>query len=113
MKALRRQDADAVIRGFGGDDMKEAGMDLAVHYNQLAFMGFITLLANYVYMRFLTNHWIHQSGGMPFFVVALLINRSFEMFASLLGTWIPFALIFLSTYLTGLLTTNDTRLPER
>jgi hypothetical protein len=39
---------------------------------------------------------------MDFFVVALLINRSFEMFASLLGTWIPFALIFIATYLTGL-----------
>ena len=39
---------------------------------------------------------------VDFFVVALLINRNLEMFASLLGTWIPFALIFTSTYLTGL-----------
>ena len=39
---------------------------------------------------------------LDFFVVALLINRSVEMFASLLGTWIPFALIFTSTYVTGL-----------
>ena len=39
--------------------------------------------------------------AMDFFVVAMLINRSFDMFASLLGTWIPFALIFASTYLTG------------
>jgi len=39
--------------------------------------------------------------ALDFFVVALLINRSLEMFASLLGTWIPFALIFASTYLTG------------
>ena len=36
------------------------------------------------------------------FVVALLILKSLDMFASLLGTWIPFALIFTSTYLTGL-----------
>ena len=48
---------------------------------------------------------------MDFFVVAMLINRSFEMFTSLLGTWIPFALIFSSTYLTGLLVTKNT-LPE-
>jgi hypothetical protein len=40
---------------------------------------------------------------MDFFAVALLIEKSFEMFASLLGTWIPWALIFTSTYLTGLL----------
>ena len=39
--------------------------------------------------------------AVDFFVVAFLINRSLEMFASLLGTWIPFALIFASTYLTG------------
>jgi hypothetical protein len=32
--------------------------------------------------------------AMDLFVVALLINHSFEMFTSLLGTWIPFALIF-------------------
>jgi hypothetical protein len=40
--------------------------------------------------------------ALDFFVVALLINRSFDMFASLLGTWIPFTLIFLTTYLVGL-----------
>jgi hypothetical protein len=34
---------------------------------------------------------------MDFFLVALVINKSMEMFQSLLGTWIPFALIFLST----------------
>ncbi len=37
-----------------------------------------------------------------FFVVALLINRSLEMFTNPLGTWIPFTLIFLSTCLVGL-----------
>jgi len=38
---------------------------------------------------------------LDFFVVALLINQSFDMFLSPLGTWIPFLLIFLSTVLTG------------
>jgi hypothetical protein len=38
---------------------------------------------------------------MDFCLVALVINRSLEMFQSPLGTWIPFGLIFLSTYLTG------------
>jgi hypothetical protein len=36
-----------------------------------------------------------------FFVFALLVNRSLEMFTSLIGTWIPFALIFAATFLTG------------
>jgi len=43
---------------------------------------------------------------MDFFVVAMLINHSFEMFTSLMGTWLPFALIFLSTYLSGLFVTR-------
>ncbi len=46
---------------------------------------------------------------VDFFVVALLIMGSLEMFGSALGTWIPFALIFASTYLTGLLTVKDSR----
>ena len=39
---------------------------------------------------------------LDFFIVALIIERSMDMFLSLLGTWIPWTLIFLSTYLTGL-----------
>jgi hypothetical protein len=38
---------------------------------------------------------------MDFFIVAMAVQKSFEMFASILGTWIPFALIFGSTYLVG------------
>jgi hypothetical protein len=41
---------------------------------------------------------------VDFFLVALVINRSLEMFTSLLGTWIPFTLIFISSYLTGIFT---------
>lgn len=40
---------------------------------------------------------------MDFFLVALIINKSMEMFQNPLGTWIPFGLIFLVTYLTGIL----------
>ncbi len=40
--------------------------------------------------------------AMDFFIVALLIEKSFEMFTSPIGTWIPISSIFLATYLTGL-----------
>jgi hypothetical protein len=39
--------------------------------------------------------------GLDLFVVALVINRSFDMFRDPMGTWVPFTLIFLSAYLTG------------
>ena len=45
---------------------------------------------------------------MDFFVVALLIEKSFGMFASPLGTWLPFGLSFASTYLVGLLRVKRT-----
>ena len=48
--------------------------------------------------------------GMDFFVVALLINHSLDMFASALGTWIPFVLIFASTWLTGTLVTKSQKM---
>jgi hypothetical protein len=34
-------------------------------------------------------------------VVATFIERSYAMFASVLGTWLPFALTFGATYLAG------------
>ena len=33
--------------------------------------------------------------------VAMLIEGSFAMFASVTGTWLPFLLIFMATHLTG------------
>jgi hypothetical protein len=44
---------------------------------------------------------------VDFFLVALIINRSLEMFTNPLGTWIPFALIFISSYLIGLFITKS------
>jgi len=39
---------------------------------------------------------------MDFFVVALLVQRSLAMFSSFVGTWLPFMLIFASTFLVGI-----------
>jgi hypothetical protein len=50
---------------------------------------------------------------VDFFVVALLINKSLVMFASLLGTWIPLALIFASTFLTGCMRRGARELKEK
>jgi len=36
-------------------------------------------------------------------VVAWVIQGSFEMFSSVVGTWLPFALIFVSVYVTATL----------
>jgi hypothetical protein len=42
------------------------------------------------------------------FLVAPVFEKSFAMFESVLGTWMPFALIFIATLVTGLLTGRRT-----
>ncbi|WP_242927082.1 lipid-A-disaccharide synthase [Pontibacter vulgaris] len=46
IKQLRLKDPDAEIRGWGGDMMQEAGMELVKHYQELAFMGFAEVFKN-------------------------------------------------------------------
>jgi lipid-A-disaccharide synthase len=46
IKELKKLDADANIRCWGGDKMQEAGGTLVKHYRELAFMGFTEVLMN-------------------------------------------------------------------
>jgi len=46
IKALRKLDANAGIRCWGGDLMQAAGATLVKHYKELAFMGFVEVLMN-------------------------------------------------------------------
>lgn len=46
IRGIRNHDQDFVGRGFGGNEMRDAGMDLTMHYDQMAFMGFTAVLAN-------------------------------------------------------------------
>ncbi|MDX5422868.1 MAG: lipid-A-disaccharide synthase [Hymenobacteraceae bacterium] len=40
IKQLKKKDPAAQIRGWGGDMMQDAGMELVRHYQEMAFMGF-------------------------------------------------------------------------
>ena len=46
IKALKQQDSEAQIRCWGGDLMQKAGGDLAKHYKEMAFMGFLEVIKN-------------------------------------------------------------------
>lgn len=43
-KAIRKNDPDAVLKGFGGDYMEGAGVSITVHYNEMAVMGFAEVI---------------------------------------------------------------------
>jgi lipid-A-disaccharide synthase len=44
IKSFKKIDKDPVFRCWGGEYMQQAGGDLVVHHNDLAFMGFIEVL---------------------------------------------------------------------
>ena len=46
IKAIHEQDAHAELRCWGGDRMQAAGATLVKHYRDLAFMGFVEVIAH-------------------------------------------------------------------
>jgi lipid-A-disaccharide synthase len=46
IKELQKKDPSAAIRCWGGDLMKATGATLVKHYSELAFMGFVEVVAN-------------------------------------------------------------------
>lgn len=67
------------------------GLVSGVYFTQVAYTSALTTAIGFVAVVI----------AMDFFVVALLIQRKLTMFGSVLGTWLPFALIFASTYIVG------------
>jgi len=46
IKELKKKDAEADVRCWGGDKMEAAGATLVKHYKELAFMGFLEVIKN-------------------------------------------------------------------
>lgn len=46
IKAIQKEDTEAVFRVWGGDLMQETGAELVKHYRELAFMGFVEVVMN-------------------------------------------------------------------
>lgn len=46
VREIRKKDTSADIRCWGGEKMEEAGATLVKHYSELAFMGFVEVIAN-------------------------------------------------------------------
>lgn len=46
IRGLKTEDPDAVVRGWGGDLMRDAGAEIVRHYKDTAIMGFVTVLKN-------------------------------------------------------------------
>jgi lipid-A-disaccharide synthase len=55
VKSLSRLQPEASFRGFGGDEMQRAGVELVMHYDQLAFMGFEAVLNFFKIARYMAD----------------------------------------------------------
>lgn len=44
IKELKKEDAEAQVRGWGGDLMRDAGADIVRHYKDTAIMGFVNVV---------------------------------------------------------------------
>ena len=90
-----------------GRSVTTMGTTLIIHAIVAPIFAFIVSMFYYKKFNYTTPIWtaiiylitvIAMDAGL----VAPIFEKSYEMFKSILGTWIPFTLIFLSTYITGL-----------
>ncbi|MBD0299238.1 MAG: hypothetical protein ICV82_02940, partial [Nitrososphaera sp.] len=93
IRELRKMDAGAVIRCWGGDLMQAAGGNVVKHYRDLAFMGFTEVVKN---LPTILNNLkfyaivVTPPTGQPIFFFrkyskAKEIHRSRSLFAALLS----------------------------
>jgi len=51
IKSIKKNDSEAIFKGWGGDEMEAAGMELIKHYKHTAFMGFWEVFTNLLTIR--------------------------------------------------------------
>lgn len=108
-----------IIASFGLAGWALCGASIAVGFAVTTEAGALILHAVAAPIIFVTISWIYFKRfaftgplvtaalfvavviALDVVVVAMLIEQSFDMFGSAIGTWIPFALIFLATCATG------------
>lgn len=53
VEEIKKQDANALFRGLGGDKMKQQGVELLKHYSETAYMGFAEVI---LHLRAILNN---------------------------------------------------------
>lgn len=84
MKALYQKDATADIRFWGGDLMQNVGGTLVKHYRELAFMGFIEVVAN---LKTILNNITFCKNDIEKFQPDVIIFIDYPGFNMRIATW--------------------------
>jgi hypothetical protein len=85
-------------------------MELTLIIHAIGAPIFATLVSLVYYKKFNYTNPLQTALIFTLFIVVVdaglvapVFEKSYDMFKSVLGTWIPFSLIFLSTFITGLM----------
>lgn len=84
MKALYQEDENAEIRFWGGDLMQNVGGTLVKHYRELAFMGFIEVVAN---LKTILNNIKFCKKDIEIFQPDAIIFIDYPGFNMRIATW--------------------------
>ncbi len=84
------------------------GLDAALSIHAIAAPAFAALASLVYFTRFRAVTPLAAAAFLTAFIIVLdaalvapLFEKSYAMFGSILGTWLPFLSIFAATYLTG------------
>lgn len=84
VKAIRKLDAHATFRGFGGEYLQNAGVELFVHYAKFAVMGFAEILLNIIkiagYLRKCKNDILDYNPDVIILIDYAGFNRQIARF---------------------------------
>jgi len=99
----------ALCRATIGISRSFMSMELTLIIHAIVAPIFAALVSLVYYKKFNYTTPLQTAFIFLLFVIAMdtgllapVFEKSYEMFRSILGTWVPFVLIFLSTFITGL-----------
>jgi lipid-A-disaccharide synthase len=84
IKAIHQQDTAAEVRCWGGDKMQAAGATLIKHYRDLAFMGFVEVLAH---LRTIFSNIAFCKQDIAAFVPDVLVLIDYPGFNLRIAAW--------------------------
>ncbi len=79
VKALKAQTPDLEIFGVGGNNMKNAGMELYYHVDQLAYIGFWEVIKHYPFFRRIFNDLLKKYNDLKPDIVVLIDYPGFNL----------------------------------
>jgi hypothetical protein len=94
------------------------GLETALKIHAIAAPVFAALVSLVYFERFGVSPLVAAAFVTLFIVVldaglvAPVFEKSYAMFMSILGTWLPFLSIFVATYLTGTIVSHSRQIPE-